>query len=154
MDIHMRYVVSACLAGQACRYDGKSNVCPEVQRLVEQGRALPVCPEVLGGLPTPRAPSEIVTRSPQGVALSVMTKNGHDVTQAFVLGAQKALELAQVAGCTVAIVKSRSPSCGACGVYDGSFSKTLISGQGVWASLLREAGFTLFTEEDAPHFER
>ncbi len=143
-----RFVVSACLAGEPCRYDGTSNLCQPVRALVEQGEALAVCPEVLGGLPTPRAPSEICSCAAKEGKLLVHTKTGQDVTVDFVLGAQKALALALEAGCKVAVIKSRSPSCGAKGVYDGSFSKKLVSGQGVWAAMLCEAGFTVYTEEE------
>ncbi len=149
----MKFIVSACLAGHACRYDGKSNVCDAVRILVEQGKAVAVCPEVLGGLPTPRIPCEL-----QGVAHGgyaplqkrVVTANGQDNTEAFVSGARLALEKAKKAGCTAAIVKSRSPSCGAHDVYDGTFSKKLIAGQGIWAHMLTQAGFHLYTEENLP----
>ena len=98
-----QYVVSACLAGESCRYDGGCSPCPAVQALVRTGQALPVCPEVLGGLPTPRVPSEI--RGGRVVA-----KDGTDVTGAFTCGAEEALQLALENGCTAAILKARSPS--------------------------------------------
>ena len=100
-----QYVVSACLAGEPCRYDGGCSPCPAVQRLIRAGQALPVCPETLGGLPTPRVPSEIRDGS-------VVAKDGTDVTDAFTRGAEEALRLAQENGCTAAILKARSPSCG------------------------------------------
>ncbi len=143
-----RFVVSACLAGEPCRYDGKSNLCQPVRALMDKGDALALCPEVLGGLPTPRIPSEICSCAAKEQRLLVHTKTGQDVTASFVLGAQKALALALEAGCEVAIVKSRSPSCGARGVYDGSFSKKLVTGQGVWAGMLRDAGLAVYTEEE------
>ncbi len=149
----MKYVVSACLAGQACRYDGKSNVCDAVRLLVKQGKAVAVCPEVLGGLPTPRTPCELQETAQGGYAplqKRVVTAQGQDKTEAFVRGALLALEQAQKAGCTMAIVKSRSPSCGAHGVYDGSFTKKLTAGQGIWAHMLTQAGFHLYTEENLP----
>ncbi len=151
----MQYVVSACLAGEACRYDGRDNLCVAVQTLVAQGNALPVCPEVLGGLPTPRMACELCPAVLGGYAplqKKVFNRCGQDMTDAFVLGARKALHLAQEAGCTAAIIKSRSPSCGALAVYDGTFSKKLVAGQGVWAHMLSEAGFTLYTEEKLPLF--
>ncbi len=163
------YVVSACLAGHSCRYDGRSNMCTTVHNLVMQGKALALCPEVLGGMPTPRTSSELcppeklcpaahtqhnfhdmTLHSPLYARWRVMTKNGRDVSKEFILGAHKALDMAVKAGCTRAILKSRSPSCGVYDVYDGTFTKTLVSGRGVWATLLYEAGFTLFTEEDLP----
>ncbi len=149
----VKYIVSACLAGEACRYDGKSNECAVVRSLVAQGRAVPVCPEVLGGLPIPRIPCEL-QRAVQGgyapLQVRVITAQGHDATEAFVRGASMALEQARQSGCTAAIVKSRSPSCGALSVYDGSFTKKLVAGQGIWAHMLTQAGFYLYSEENLP----
>ncbi len=138
------YVVSACLAGQYCRYDGGTSPCTFVSQLVKSDHALALCPEQLGGLPTPRFPCEIR----QGQVYNV---HGQDKTQAFIQGAQRALQLAQAQGCKAAILKSRSPSCGRDTIYDGSFTKKLILGQGIWASMLLHAGFTLFTEENLPY---
>lgn len=132
-------LVSACLAGQPCRYDGTAFPCPAVQRLVELGRAVPVCPEVLGGLPTPRPPMELR----QG---RVVTREGEDCTEAFRLGARRALALARTHGCVRAILKSRSPSCGCGLVYDGAFSGRLAPGDGVFAALLQDQGFEVVTE--------
>lgn len=139
----VRYVVSGCLAGLACRYDGGSNPCAAVIRLVEEGRAIPACPESMAGLPTPRLPCE-----PMGQ--SVLAQDGRDLTKRFLRGAQLALRAAQSRGCTAAILKSRSPSCGFGRIYDGTFSGRLCPGEGVWARLLREAGFALFSEEALP----
>ena len=133
-------MVSACLAGTPCRYDGRSNLRPEVAALVENGEAVPVCPEVLGGLPTPRTPSER-----QGDR--VMSAEGDDVTGAFSAGAEAALYIAEECGCSAAVLKSRSPSCGCGRIYDGTFTHTLIDGDGLFAALLRKKGFQLFTEE-------
>lgn len=135
-----RYVVSACLAGQCCRYDGRSNLRAEVAVLVEAGEAVPVCPEVLGGLPTPRTPSER-----KGGRVCFAT--GEDVTEAFAAGAEAALYIAEECGCSAAILKARSPSCGCGRIYDGTFTHTLIDGDGLFAELLRKKGFRLFTEE-------
>ncbi len=149
----MQYVVSACLAGVACRYDGKANLCEAVRTLVDEGRALPVCPEVLGGLCIPRVPCELQSALKGGYAplqKRVVNALGYDQTSAFITGAQRALLQAQEAGCTVAIVKSRSPSCGAHAVYDGSFSKCLVPGQGIFAHMLVQAGFAVFSEEQLP----
>lgn len=135
-----QYVVSACLAGEPCRYDGGCSPCPAVQRLIRAGQALPVCPETLGGLPTPRVPSEI--RGGRVVA-----KDGTDVTDAFTRGAEEALRLAQENGCTAAILKARSPSCGSGEIYDGTFTGTRVSGEGVFARMAREAGLEIWNEE-------
>ena len=97
-------VVSKCLAGEPCRYDGGDNLVPEVRALVERGEAIAVCPEVLGGLPTPRTPSEIQTDG------RVRSKQGEDVTEAFLRGAERAMEICRENGCTAAILKARSPS--------------------------------------------
>ena len=134
------YVVSACLAGVPCRYDGGCSPCPAVQRLIRAGQALPVCPETLGGLPTPRVPSEI--RGGRVVA-----KDGTDVTDAFTRGAEEALRLAQENGCTAAILKARSPSCGSGEIYDGTFTGTRVPGEGVFARMAREAGLEIWNEE-------
>lgn len=135
-----RYVVSACLAGTPCRYDGGSNLRPEIAALVEKGEAVPVCPEVLGGLPTPRTPSE----QKDGRVLSA---TGEDVTEAFSSGAEAALYIAEEYGCSAAILKARSPSCGCGRIYDGTFTRTLVDGDGLFAALLRKKGFQIFTEE-------
>lgn len=136
-------LVSACLAGAACRYNGLGAPHPVVLRLVAQGRALLVCPEVLGGLAIPRAPVEL--RAGRAVE-----RGGRDVTAEFEAGARKALELALAAGCSRAILKARSPSCGAGWVYDGGFCGVLTPGDGIFAALLKAQGFALCTEEDLP----
>ena len=135
-------IISKCLAGCPCRYDGRDNLVPALRALVEAGEAVAVCPEVLGGMPTPRAPSEL---QPDG---RVLNNLGEDVTARFVLGAERALALCRAHGCTGAVLKARSPSCGALAVYDGSFTGTLVSGSGVFARLLLDAGIPVATEED------
>lgn len=135
-----RYVVSACLAGVPCRYDGRSNLYSAVAELVRRKKAIAVCPEVLGGLSTPRTPSEQKNGR-------VLTRTGEDVTQAFLSGAETALYIAEEYGCCAAILKARSPSCGCGQIYDGTFNHTLCQGDGFFASLLRQKGFQLFTEE-------
>ncbi len=137
------YIVSACLAGCFCRYDGKSSPCALVIKLVAEGRAFPLCPEVLGGLTTPREPTEIFHGK-------VLTKQGKNVSKYFMHGAQQALRMAQNLRCTAAILKTRSPSCGRDTVYDGTFSKKLVQGQGIFAKLLHDAGFIIYTEIDLP----
>ena len=138
-----RFVVSACLAGLHCRYDGRTNLKPEVAELVASGLAVPVCPEELGGLPTPRDPSE--RRGD-----SVVSNAGRDVTSEFASGAEAALYIAEEYGCSAAILKARSPSCGCGRIYDGTFSRTLIDGNGLFAELLLKKGFEVFTEETWP----
>ncbi len=135
-------LVSACLAGVPCRMDGASRPVEAVKSLVGRGEAVLICPEVLGGLSTPRSPSE---RQPDG---RVVNKLGQDVTEAYRLGAEKALEICRRAGCTCAILKARSPSCGTGRIYDGTFSGTLVPGDGVFAALLKEKGIRVIPETD------
>ena len=142
----MNLLVSACLLGTPCRYDGTGKLIPEIQTLTALGYTLiPVCPEILGGLPTPRPPAEI---GPDG---RVLTKAGDDVTHAYRQGAEYALQLAQRHGCALAILKERSPSCGCGLVYDGSFSGQLIPGDGITAQLLLEHGITVLGESQLAH---
>lgn len=133
------YIVSACLAGLCCRYDGGDNADERVIDLISEGKAVPVCPEQLGGLPTPRPPAEIVNGQ-------VLTQNGVDVTGQFVRGAEESLKLAKMLGIKKAILKARSPSCGSAGIYDGTFSGKLIDGDGIFASMLRNEGIEIETE--------
>ncbi|MBO4419304.1 MAG: DUF523 domain-containing protein [Oscillospiraceae bacterium] len=135
-------LVSACLAGVPCRMDGASKPVSAVVDLVTRGEAILVCPEVFGGLSTPRSPSEL---QPDG---RVRNADGEDVSEQFYRGAELALKICRAYACTGAVLKSRSPSCGKGRIYDGSFTKTLIPGDGVFASLLQEAGIPVLTEED------
>ncbi len=144
-------LVSACLAGRTCRFDGSSSKDALVASLVAAGRAVLVCPEVDGGLGTPRPPAEIVGGDGKAVLegrARVVTEAGLDVTEAYLAGARRALDAARRSGATAAILKSRSPSCGKGGVYDGSFSKTLRAGDGVTAALLEAHGLTVLTDEE------
>lgn len=134
-------LVSACLAGVACRYDGRDNVSDVVLALVRSGQAIPFCPEIVGGLPTPRVPCEIRDGA-------VVDQDGVDRTEAFLRGADEGLKLAQLAGCTEAILKSYSPSCGCGMVYDGTFTGKRVPGQGLFAALLKENGIAVRTDED------
>ena len=113
----MNILVSACLLGVSCRYDGGANACPALLEALRAGghTAVPVCPEVYGGLPTPRPPAER-----QGCRVTTCT--GADVTAAYQKGADTAVRLAALTGCTAAVLKANSPSCGAGTIYDGSFS--------------------------------
>lgn len=140
----MNILVSACLLGEPCRYDGRAKPCAAVQALAEQHRLVPVCPEVLGGLPTPRLPSELQHTE---AGLRVVNAEGGDVTAAFERGAEIACKLAEDEDCAVAVLKSGSPSCGSETVYDGTFTGRLRRGEGVAAARLREQGVTVVDEE-------
>ena len=126
-------IVSACLAGFPCRYDGRSKPCPQVIEMIRAGKAIAVCPEQLGGLPTPRPPCEI--RNDR-----VVDKYGADHTDEYRRGAEATLTLAQIYGATQAMLQNRSPSCGSGWIYDGTFSKKLVQGDGITARLLAENG--------------
>ena len=144
-------LVSACLAGRACAYDGSHRANDVILKLVREGRAVLVCPEEEGGLGTPRPAAEIERGSGAGVlkgSAHVMTNDGRDVTAEYLAGARIAVERAASEGCTAAILKARSPACGCGAVYDGSFSRRLVDGDGVSAAALRRAGLELWTEED------
>ena len=143
----MTVLVSACLLGTACRYDGQSKVHPLAAALLKKHTAIPVCPEILGGLSTPRPPAE---RKGNGV----FTESGADVTENYRRGAQEVLELARLYGCAVAILKERSPACGAGEIYDGSFTHTLTGGFGVAAELLEKSGIRVLGESQLEEFLR
>lgn len=134
-------LVSACLLGTPCRYDGVGKADARVLALAKSRRLIPVCPEQLGGLPTPRPPAE-------RDGARIRANDGADVTAAFQRGAQETLRLLKLFGCKTAILKARSPSCGFGRIYDGTFSGTLVSGDGLTAALLRQNGVAVFTEED------
>jgi uncharacterized protein YbbK (DUF523 family) len=134
-------IVSACLAGINCRWDGEAKPCQKVIDLVKQGKAIPVCPEQLGGLATPRASAEQKENK-------VFTKTGEDVSLQFERGAEEALKIALLANCGEAIIKSKSPSCGCGKVYDGTFSGKLIDGDGVFAKILKKNNIKVFSEND------
>ena len=138
-------LVSKCLTGCPCRYDGASKPDPAIKALVESGGAIAVCPEQLGGLPTPRVPAEL-TGSGEDVLdnkARAVTYDGRDVTAQFVLGAERALAIAKENGIKRAILKGKSPSCGMGRIYDGSFTGTLAPGSGVTAALLLRNGITV-----------
>ena len=132
--------VSACLAGVSCRYNGEPYTVPELAELVLAGDALPLCPERLGGLPSPRKPVEWCDDQ-------AVDEAGGDWTAAFTAGAEKAVRITAAAGCTGAILKARSPSCGCGCIYDGSFSHRRIEGDGIFCRLLRETGVQVISEE-------
>ena len=135
----MHILVSACLLGVPCRYNGESVLQADIAKLMDRHTLIPVCPEVLAGLPTPREPAEIREGR-------VLFKGGADATGAFQRGAAATLDLARLYRCSWAILKERSPSCGFGQIYDGSFSGRLIPGNGVTAQLLAEAGLTVLGE--------
>ncbi len=137
-------LISACFLGRRCKYDGGSNLLPRelLDRLAAHYRLIPVCPETAGGLPIPREPSE---RRDGGVR----ARDGADVTAAYERGAQTALKLCERFGCRKALLKERSPSCGSGVIYDGTFSHTLVSGDGWTAEKLRAHGVVLYGESTA-----
>lgn len=144
-------LVSACLCGVNCKYNGKSNLNLYFMELVREGEAIPVCPEQLGGLATPRTPAEISGGSGQEVlsgSCRVFTKDGLDVTDNYVKGAFETLKIAQLTGVDAAILKSRSPSCGSGYIYDGSFSYKTRKADGVTAALLKENGIKVIDEDE------
>jgi uncharacterized protein YbbK (DUF523 family) len=144
-------LVSACLLGLCARYDGGHNLCPALVAPAAAGLCLPVCPEQLGGLPTPRQPAEITGGSGHDVLAGrakVLGKAGADLTPAFLRGAQQTLALVRAIPVAAAILKARSPSCGVGTIYDGSFTRTIRDGDGVAAAALAELGIPLYTELD------
>jgi uncharacterized protein YbbK (DUF523 family) len=138
----MKILVSACLLGEACRYDGASRPCEHIIKLKEKHTLIPVCPEVMGGLPTPRPASEIQADG------SLVSVEGTDVTEEYRRGAETVLAIAREEWATVAILKEKSPACGKGRVYDGSFTGTLREGNGVCAALLLENGIRVFGESE------
>ena len=139
------YIISACLAGVNCKYNGENNKNNKILKLVQEGKAILVCPEQLGGLSTPRLPSEIVVKDGKK---KVLANDGTDVTENFLKGADETLKIAKMVGISKAILKARSPSCGYGEIYDGTFSGTTKRGNGITAELLKENGIKLYTEEE------
>jgi uncharacterized protein YbbK (DUF523 family) len=135
-------IVSACLLGVACNHRGLNSPSAAVAALADEARLIPICPEVAGGLPTPRAPAEIQPDE------RVCTADGTDVTDAYIRGANQAVNVARAAGATRAVLKARSPSCGCHDVYDGTFTRTLRPGLGVTAAALQAAGCEVVSDED------
>jgi uncharacterized protein YbbK (DUF523 family) len=142
-----RYAVSACLAGFACRYDGNSSPCSAVVSLVEQGDAVPYCPEQLGGLSTPRDPAEIVGDK-------VISNHGKDVTYEYTKGAEMALYIAKTNNADAVVFKANSPSCGKDIIYDGTFTGNKTEGNGIAANMFLKAGFSVFTENEIPELKK
>lgn len=134
-------IVSACLLGIACRYDGKEKKVDEVLELTKKYNLIPICPEQLGGLPTPRIPCEIVKDK-------AINQNGIDCTKEYVKGAYEALKIAKIYNSHIAILKEKSPSCGCKQIYDGTFSKTLIDKKGITAKLFDDNKITVIGESE------
>lgn len=143
----MKIAVSACLLGVPCRFDGRSKPSSEVQRFLRENscEVVKICPEVMGGLSIPHPPHEQKTIDG---AVYVVDKAGNDHTALFEKGSSAACKLAVDAGCTHAILKAKSPSCGVGEVYDGTFTDTLVPGDGVAAAMLRRVGICVATEKD------
>lgn len=148
----MKIAVSACLLGVPCRFDGEARPCDAVIALRGKHEVVAVCPESAAHLPVPRVPNEIVagaTDEGGRPVLRVVDAEGADNTEAFLRGARREVERAQEAGCTLAILKSKSPSCGSGRIFDGTFSGTLVDGWGVAARMLRDAGVRVIDEHAA-----
>lgn len=144
-------LVSACLLGVNCKYDGKNNFTQSVLDVLKEKGIIPVCPEQLGGLTTPRVAAEIVDGDGLDVLenrAKVLRKDGVDVTRAFIKGAEETLYIARSMNCRQAILKAKSPSCGLGKIYDGSFSNTLRNGDGVTTALLKKNGIQVYVEGD------
>ena len=138
---HLKIMVSACLLGENCKYNGENNYNKNVLNFIKGHEVIPVCPEVLGGLLIPRIPAEIVN----GI---VTRRDGYSVDTEFRMGAKIALEKAIKENIDLVILQSRSPSCGVKQIYDGSFSGKKIDGQGIFAKLLLEHNFSVLDAED------
>ena len=141
----MNILISGCLLGLKCRYDAKEKKLPEIEKLMELYNLIPICPEQLGGLPTPRIPAERVKDR-------VITQAGADVTEEYQLGAKEALKIAKLYNCKKAILKEKSPSCGYGKIYDGTFSRNLTDGNGVTTNLLIDNGIEIFGESEIEKF--
>ena len=141
----MKVIVSACLAGDNCKYNGGNNLNQKMMDLLKTHEMIKVCPEVLGGLPTPRPSAEIV----DGKVMNTEEKN---ITKEFTDGAQKAFEIVQKENPDLIILQSRSPSCGIKQIYDGTFSGNKIPGHGVFAELCIKAGYKVLDIEDIDEY--
>lgn len=144
----MKVGISACLLGKECTYKGTSNKINNIEKLMDEIEFIEICPEVMGGLSTPRSPSEITSLNP----LTVISKEGVVVTSEYKKGAEISLNCLKQSDVNVVLLKHRSPSCGCDGIYDGSFSHVIVEGQGVCAKLLSDNGMVLFHEEQINEF--
>lgn len=136
-----KILVSACLLGIDCKYSGDNNLNERVLSYIADKEVIPICPEILGGLSTPRPPSEIIGER-------VMNDENKDVTREYQKGAEEALKLAKLFNVKKALLKAKSPSCGCGKIYDGTFSRTLIDGDGITTRLFKENGIEVITEID------
>ncbi len=144
MSTKEKLLVSACLLGANVKYNGKNNLI-NISKLKEKYELIPFCPEVEGGLPIPRPPSEIASTTP----LKIINSSNEDVTHYFIKGAKKALDICKDLNIKKALLKENSPSCGKNFVYNGSFSKTLTKGQGVTATLLLKNFIKIYNEKES-----
>lgn len=150
-----RIIISACLIGEQVKYNGKDNLLESsiIKDWQEQGCLVPICPEVEGGLPIPRNPAEISGGEGKDLLSGkcrVIDNAGSDVTDFFLIGAEKTLEMARKHAAKIAVLKEGSPSCGSGVIYNGSFDGTRVPGQGVTAALLRKNGVSVFSEDQLP----
>lgn len=136
-----KILVSACLLGKNCRYDGGNCYNEKIEQLKVKYEIIPICPEQMGGLPTPRTPVELVNDR-------AVDRNGYDCTVQFIDGADKAVRFAKLYNCKYAVLKSRSPSCGLDHIYDGTFTGRIIKGNGITAERLRKEGITVLDENN------
>lgn len=133
-----KILVSSCLLGLNCKYDGGNNYSKEIDDFLKDYEVIPICPEIMGGLPTPRVASERLKEK-------VITKDGDDVTDYFIKGAEQCLFLAKKYDVKKALLKMKSPSCGSEKIYDGTFTHTIIDGDGVTAQLLKDNGIEVIS---------
>ena len=147
----MKYLISACLANQPVRYDGRGYQFEKIINLIKNQNIILACPEILGGLATPRAPAEIIGGSALDVLngyAQVVDNLGQNVSQAFIQGAYATLKLAQLHQIDIVVLKENSPSCGSHFIYDGSFSGQKIAAMGITTALLKKYGFTVISEQE------
>ncbi len=144
------YLISACLCGVNCKYNGRNNYSKYCDDLFKSGKAVLICPEQLGGLPTPRVPSEMNDRAEEILNRKgkILTKDGSDVTEEFVKGAKEVEEIAKKLNIEGAILKDGSPSCGVNYIYDGTFTGNKIKGRGITTEILVQNGISVISEND------
>jgi uncharacterized protein YbbK (DUF523 family) len=150
-------LVSGCLAGEDVRYNGTNSLNTKIRQLVENGQAVTVCPELLGGFSTPREPAEIIGGTGEDVLdgkASVIEKSGCDVTELYIKGAYLTLEQAHLIKAKLVVLKEFSPSCGSSSIYNGGFNGVTLTGNGVTAALLTRSGFQVISEEEVSQLIR
>lgn len=152
-----KILISACLCGVNCKYNGENNLKEDIKKIYDEGRGILICPETLGKLPIPRTPREISLGNGEDVLegkCKVISKEGIDTTEKFINGAKKALSIAKKYKITKAILKAKSPSCGCGEIYDGTFTGNLIKGNGVTAALFIKNGIKVYNENNFYEVER